>query len=47
MARWAGTAFGRGGEAFVRLSYAAALPDLERALAHIAAVLAGRTVIGS
>jgi aminotransferase len=43
----AGTAFGPGGEGFLRLSYAAALPDLERALARIAAVLASRTVISS
>jgi len=47
VATLAGTAFGPGGEGFLRLSYAAALPDLERALARIAAVLAGRTVIGS
>jgi aspartate/methionine/tyrosine aminotransferase len=47
VATLAGTAFGPGGEGFLRLSYAAALPDLERALARIAAVLAGRTVISS
>jgi aspartate aminotransferase len=47
VATLAGTAFGPGGEGFLRLSYAAALPDLERALARIAAVVASRTVFGN
>ncbi len=46
VATLAGTAFGPGGEGFLRLSYAAGLAAIERALERMAAVVAGRPVLG-
>lgn len=46
VATLAGTAFGPGGEGFLRLSYAAGLAAIERALERMAAVVVGRPVLG-
>jgi aspartate aminotransferase len=46
VATLAGTAFGPGGEGFLRLSYAAGLTAIERALERMAAVVVGRPVLG-
>ena len=47
VATLAGTAFGRGGEGFLRLSYATALANIERAIERITAVVAGRPAFGN
>ncbi len=47
VATLAGEAFGPGGEGFLRLSYAASLTSIERALERIAVLIAGRPVFGN